>query len=264
MIDPFNSHSASFFLSAGLCAWWVQQLRRSQDNEGQVSWKDAAVGGLLAGTLALVRNQDILISAPITIWMFSRCISLRTWRVNLSGLGRAMVFATCAALVLSIQLITTLFLFGQLNSPYLIQGEHFAWTSPDFLRVLLSSGNGLWSFAPITLIAFVGCVAGFLSTFRTDRKNISPAFWRWWLGGSILVFILELYLIAAWSPEIVGGPYGSRMFTGVLPWVGVGLAILGSSSRVKISRGVRWSIYGLFFFLTINNLFQTAIMLQRF
>ena len=143
----------------------------------------------------------------------------------------------------SIQLATNWTLFHSWQSPYIINGQSLSWFSPDFIRVLFSQGNGLFRYAPLAAIS----VFGLLLLLKVDRGIASIC---------LLVFFCQLYVIASWAPEIVGGPYGSRMFVGTLPFLGVGLAHILTTTKLP------WWLFATALLFTWN-LYQIGVMLIR-
>lgn len=234
-LDPLNSHSASFLVSA-LILWLVNKIyRRKNDPSELISL------GLSLGLLGLIRNQNILLAAPILIWLWIKTKELKNKLLSVS----LVIFPL--ALLMSIQVATTHYLFGQFGSPYQLSGQRLSWFQPDFIRVLFSWGNGLFNYAPVALVSLFGL--GWLVKKKEGLAKIALTF-----------FLLELYLVASWVPEIVGGPYGSRMFTATLPWLSLGLAKVWQWGLLKNKR------QKLFFLvvtlLTIHNAFRIFWMLR--
>jgi len=231
-IDPLNSHSASFLFSSISFLLWVQVWQKRV-----ITWKQAVLLGLSLGTLALIRNQDVLTGVILITSLFFR-ISQKT--SALQRLSLAILTATAAC---SIQLFTSWILYHSWQSPYVLSGQVFYWFSPDFLRVLFSPGNGFFHYAPVAVLSLMG-----LFLFAKQQRNIAIIF--------LVLFFSQLYVIASWGSEIVGGPYGSRMFVGVLPFLGVGLAYM----LTKLS--VRWWFFGTGA-LFLWNVYQIGEMLMR-
>ena len=232
-VDPLNSHTVSFFFSSLLLYFVVKITRQKID----LSWAQAVSFGAIIGALSLIRNQDVILAIPsgLAILYMSREKALSFFKLTLSGF--------VASLIIGIQLFATWTIYHQLNSPYLIQGQSLNWLSPDFIRVLFSQGNGLFYFAPITAIAVAGLA-------KLPKVKMAVA------SISLASFVLSLYVIAAWGPEIVGGPYGSRMFISVLPFLMVGIVLF--AHRLRTTSGI-----ALIAILTFWNIFQTLQMLIK-
>lgn len=230
-VDPLNSHTVSFFVASLLLYLVVRIYGQKYD----LSWKNAAFFGVVIGVLSLIRNQDLVLAIP------SGLAILYLSRERASTFIKLLLSGAIATLIIGIQLFTTWIIYHQLSSPYLIQGQSLDWLSPDFFRVLFSQGNGLFYFAPITAIALVG-----LAKFAKHRASLALI--------SLASFGLSLYVIAAWGPEIVGGPYGSRMFIGVLPFLMLGIGTF--NYRLRTIPGI--ALIGV---LTFWNIYQTLQML---
>ena len=257
-VDPLNSHSISFLLSS-ILVYQVAKLAKTK-----TTWVRVIKMGIVAGLLLLVRNQDAVIVLPVFLYLvFAKKESL------LDKLNWATLFAGFAFVVFSIQAYVTLNLFGILGSPYLIRGEVFSWLKPDFFRVLFSFENGLFFFSPVLLLAVGALLVSFLAMIN---KWFSKHLVETWKVSkeiqalvviSLVSFILQLYIVASWAPEILGGPYGSRMFVSILPHLSIGIAIfLTKVQRNLIKRRFLFSM--IFIILFLNMLLQTLIMLYRF
>lgn len=235
--DPLNSHTASFLFSSLLLwlsyRWW----------RGQRGWRDAVILGAVGGGLTLIRNQDALLLIPVGIMLL---LTPGSWPQRL---GQAAVFTAAWLAVFSLQVWLTYYLYGQFGSPYLIQGERLSWLAPDFWQVFFTPHNGIFFFAPGLLAGVAGLG---LASWRGQR----------FAQLCLVAFGLAAYGVAAWVPEILGGPYGSRMFVSSLPWLAVGVAWMVQQAQ---SRGVRgWQLSLFLLGLLLNNLVQTLIMLIRF
>lgn len=239
-VDPLNSHSASFMLSSVLLFLTVKI------SESKITWQKMIVFGFVGGLLMLVRNQDAVVYIPPLAYLL-----LKEKKLTMDSLNWAVLALGTACIVMSIQIFVTIVLYGQLGSPYLIRGEKINWLSPDFIRVLFSYGNGLFVFAPITFIALGGLIREIIVQKR-----------RYLVVTSLSIFLLQLYVVAAWGAEIVGGPYGSRMFVSTLPWLSIGIGYLLSKYYERKKFILAWGAGTAI--LTANMLVQTVIMLYRF
>ncbi|MBU0974764.1 hypothetical protein KKD03_03635 [Patescibacteria group bacterium] len=255
-IDPLNSHSASFMLSS-LFLYLLAVF--SKNNEGKFggevfSWQKMIMLGVLGGAITLVRNQDLVVLLPVSIYFLAR---------KNAGLmeifNRMILFWGSVFLLVSIQFFMTLTLYGQLGSPYIIGGEKLSWLNPDFFRVLFSFGNGLFTFAPILIVSVVGLV---IAQTRIAKSQYKVVLFKRLSLISIIVFFLQLYVVASWGKEIIGGPYGSRMFISVLPYLSLGLATI--FKRYKNYAKFNLISHTGLVLLFVNNLIQTAVMLIRF
>lgn len=260
-VDPVNSHSVSFLLSAIFLYLFAKCMNK------KISWKHVLPLGVIAGMLALVRNQDIVVVIPAAAYL----IFIRK-DILMNRLNWSVLFGGSVLTVLSIQLFTTLELFGVVASPYLLRGERLNWLQPDFVRVLLSSQNGLFYFAPLLLIAtgaLIWIVAQTVASSKQPSEVIEvPGSTRKFIPlivVSLCAFLLQTYVIASWGPEIIGGPYGSRMFMSIIPYLtlGIGITIAAAKRRLNtLQFSILYCISLLIF--TGNAVVQTLVMLQRF
>ncbi|NCO12105.1 MAG: hypothetical protein COZ34_00860 [Candidatus Pacebacteria bacterium CG_4_10_14_3_um_filter_34_15] len=253
-IDPLNSHSASFMLSS-IFLYLLAIFSKTKN----LSWQRVITLGFLGGAITLVRNQDIVLLIPVSIYILTKNGDKLKKDRLMEMLNRAILFWGSIFLVLSIQLFVTLNLYGMIGSPYIIGGEELSWFNPDFIRVLFSFGNGLFTFAPILIIAIFGLGLALKGASKSQRQ---VALFKHLSLISIIAFFLQLYVVASWGREIIGGPYGSRMFISVLPYLSLGLAIIFEryKNNVKFSLVIYLGLALLF----ANNLAQTAVMLIRF
>lgn len=253
-MDPVNSHSISFLLSSLL----MYQLSNVLKNN--ISWQKVIPLGITAGFLVLVRNQDVVIALPVLLTLL-----VVKKESLLNKFNWFTLYAGSAFLIFSAQIYTTLTLFGVLGSPYVIRGEEFSWFKPSIFRVLFTRQNGLFFFAPILFVAVVYIFKEVIKIQKNKSKKIfsDPLFLL--LITAMLSFLLQLYVVASWGEEIIGGPYGTRMFVSVLPHLSLGIALFFKSiqKKLKYKRNlfIFVSIIALFF---INIMGQTFLMLYLF
>ncbi len=246
-MDPVNSHSISFLLSSVLLYQFLQILK------SQITWQKVIPMGITAGFLILVRNQDLVVVLPVFI-----ALLIAKKEPILAKLNWLTLFGGSAFFIFSAQLYTTVTLFGVLGSPYIIRGETFSWLRPDLIRVLFTLENGLFFFSPLLFFATLFLVT---AAFKKQKKSA---------GNSLIViavasFLLQLYIVASWAPEIIGGPYGSRMFISILPQLSIGIALLVQFLIERYADKKFWFVFILLvavFFM--NMLAQTFWMLYRF
>ncbi len=256
-LDPLNSHSASFMLSSLFLYLFVTFSKKEAGKfgGGVFSWQKMIVLGVLGGAITLVRNQDVVVLLPASIYFL-----MMKSNGSMERLNKMVLFWGSVFLVVSIQLFITLNLYGQLGSPYMLGGEQLSWFKPDFFRVLFSFGNGLFTFAPILIVALLGLI--WSKRILPNLKIKNNQFFRYLILIALFAFVLQLYVVAAWGREIIGGPYGSRMFISILPYLSLGLALILAKYE-KNPKFYLVSCTGLAL-LFMNNLIQTAVMLIRF
>jgi len=254
-IDPLNSHSVSFLVSSLLLYLLARNVVKKT-----LSNYSYFILGLLSGLLVLIRNQDAVIILPIFIYLF-----FHTKNTLKEKIKHSLVFISTAFVIFSIQLFITLELFGMFGSPYLMRGEQLAWFSPDFIRVLFSMGNGLFFFAPVLLFATLGLILKKKNDVKEVSSEVEIKYSKEYLQLSkvaLIVFLLQLYVVASWGAEIIGGPYGSRMFISILPYLMLGLAYILQKIK-QLNYGTIF-IYTSLVLLFFNNMVQTMMMLKRF
>ncbi len=231
-IDPINSHTASFLISSFILFTLIKY-------KDKLSYSSSALTGALIGMLGIIRSQNILLGLPIAIFLLFEQESL------LKKVKKILIMFLPALFLASIDIARTYYLYGKIGNAYILHGQGLSWLRPNFIRVLFSSNNGFFRFAPISFV----CIWGLIQLIKIGNKLAAVA---------LTFFILELYIIACWVPEIIGGPYGSRMFIATLPWLSIGLA-----HAWKLIKCTKWylNFSVLIIILTIYNIWQTIRML---
>lgn len=98
-------------------------------------------------------------------------------------------------------------LYGNVwTNPYLAGGETFSLLSPHILGVLFHVDSGLFLWTPVVALGVYGLWV---------NKN----HYLWYL----MVFVLQLWLVASWSTWWQGASYSGRMFVSTLPLLAFGL-----------------------------------------
>ena len=103
--------------------------------------------------------------------------------------------------------------------------------------MLFSSHNGLFNWTPLLLFAFIG-----LFSFYRNNRLLASAF--------LLIFLLNLGIVAGWTPWYGGQSYSHRMFINTLPGLVFGLAYLVQYLSRKIS--IKYVIAVLLVFVLWN------------
>ena len=192
--DSAWSHAFSFALCAAL-------LDRVDAWTDRSSTRDAAVIGLLAGLMFLVRHTNVMIPAAL-----SATLALRDPTYRRAAPVSAAIALACA--------IPQLWIYHAASGHWIVSsyGEMgFTWTTPHIAGVLISPRKGLFFWAPLLLAA----VAGF--------AWLPPALRRWRLP-IVAVFAVDTYLIASWWDWQFGASYGHRGFVDLYPLLAPGLA----------------------------------------
>jgi len=146
--------------------------------------------GFFLGVLGLMRTQDLLYGIVLVPY-------LKKNNVFFIASGCIVAFFP--------QLAAWQYTSGKFwMSPYFTH-EGFNFLQPHIPGVLFNLKNGLFLWTPITVIGMVGLIF---------KKNY------WFL----LVFLLQLYLVASWSTWWQGASYSGRMFVSSLPLLSFGIA----------------------------------------
>lgn len=148
--------------------------------------------GISLGLLASIRLQDVIyILILVPHWKKIRYSKLVT--------GFLVAFAP--------QLVAWSALYGNpWTNPYLAGGESFNPFKLHTLEVLFSLENGLFLWTPVALLGFIGLVA---------KRTL---YWNF-----LLVFLVQLCIVASWSTWWQGASYSGRMFVSTLPLLAFGL-----------------------------------------
>src|SRR5690606_16326715 len=109
----------SFLLSAFLL-WQFSRMLKTNS-----TWQKSLLMGITAGSMVLVRNQDAVVVLPMFIALLLSKESM------LDKINSLTLFAGSAFIIFSVQIYTTLILFGILGSPYVFGGEQFYWLEPN-------------------------------------------------------------------------------------------------------------------------------------
>lgn len=185
-IDPVNSHALSFFAAVVYLSFITAK---------KPHW---FMVGISLAFLASIRNQDaIYILALIPIW---RQVN---WRLFIFG----------AVLGFLPQLAAWVSLYGSLTNPYIAGGETFDLLRPHIAGVLFGVSSGLFLWTPIAAIGFLGLLL---------RDPTQPQY-RKQRQMYLLIFCLQVYLVASWSTWWQGASVSGRMFVSALPLLTVGL-----------------------------------------
>jgi hypothetical protein len=237
--------TAAFVVSLFFAAWL-----RTRGRHGPAH---AALLGALAGLVAVVRTQDVLlVVVPLAAELAGSFRSTRR-------LGRAKAVATIcrdavimaltAAAVYSPQFLVSATLYGTWWRPPQLHARwegvlQFAWSSPHFWPVLFSAQAGLLVWHPIFAVALVGA----LPLWRRGRT----------LAVALVVGVLaQTYLLGCWYDWAQGRAFGGRAFVSCLPLFAAGLAAIIDATRRALAarpRVRRALLAGTAFVLVAANL----------
>lgn len=223
--EPSYANALSTFTVGLFIALW--NTYRNQDRlHGWLLM--GAAGGLMISTLW----QDIVfLLFPLWTWLRFGCryIAQKAW----SRLGRLILngFAllTSGTLLFFPQLLAWKILFGGwFTTP---RDNFMNWRSPAFLDVFLSTHNGLFPWAPVTLLGIIGLV--FL--YRKDRELSLCLF---------LSLLLVGYVNGAAADWWGGDAYGSRRLIDCTVVFVLGLAALLEQLSLRLGRWFSGALCG--------------------
>ena len=224
--DSSYSHAYSFVLLAAFVSLTDRWYR---DLESHGRMQTAILLGVVAGLIVLTRHTNAMFLLLLPLYRVSGTASLRANLARLSTEWRDLaIMAIVGFVVLVPQLATYYEATGRLFvSSYGDLGFTFA--TPHLWGVLFSVQKGLFFWSPLLVTAIIGFVVG-------DKAKLP------FLAGTIVVLVLDTYLIASWWDWQFGGSFGHRGFVDVLPLLAFGLAAFFEWSAVSFARRVTVSI----------------------
>lgn len=178
-----------------------------------------AIGASLS-LLGMVRLQDFIFIILI----------LPYWKT----IKPVPFFAGCIIAFLP-QLFAWLTLYGTIwTNPYIAGGETFSLFTPHILGVLFHKDSGLFLWTPVVTLGVIG-----LWIKRSTR-------WPY-----LLVFLVELWLVASWSTWWQGASFSGRMFTSSLPLIAFGLSPLIEKLITLVGKQITLLFISTFSLLTM-------------
>jgi hypothetical protein len=213
-VAPAMAHGAVFAAGAAFLVLWMN----AEKQPSLAGWLRLAV---LLGIISLLRWQAVVLGL-----MFIPLV-IDAWRRRLLRWWWPMAAAGVALLVFSPQLLAWQVLFGH---PFAAPSQQhgMSWSSPHFIKVLISADRGLFTWSPMM---FVACL-GWLPLLRTWKSMA----WSAW----------GVFFATAW----ING--GVAMWWGAPLWA-LGLAaLLQAASRVLARRPLLAPAAALLFFFAWN------------
>ena len=236
--------------------------KRASDNIARYRW--SLLLGVVLGLIFLIRNTDAIIVLFYLFFGFGQegygkrlGRMLNPLRILMNGVG----FLLPVSLQLAYWKVKTgSFLI------YSYSGESFQFIrNPKILEVLFSDAKGLFIFCPVLIFFLIG-----LLYLREGSRNIIPA-----SGSSpkdiiflrtpaetglacILVFIITVYLYAAWWCWWLGAAYGQRAFCDILCIFAIGMGAffeyVAYNHAYSIIHGImKWTVFLLAVFFVLDN-----------
>jgi hypothetical protein len=234
--EPTMSHATSMCaVAAFIYAWDLTRGRRAA--------RQWAAMGLLGGLMLAIRWQNLVFMAFPAWELVSALAAGPGARERRTPVVQGALFGVCAFITFLPQLFAWNAIYG---SPIAVSplSPKMLWLSPDPVRMLWSSRNGLFATSPITYLAALGLV---LFAIRNS------AFGRL----ALAVFALAVYVNASVEDWWGGAAIGARRFDGTLPLLAVGLAAAVDGLQRWIARRPLAAVSALLGLLVLWNL--TAI-----
>ncbi len=243
------AHATAAFVVSLFFAVWLRTRGRHGPSR-------AALLGALAGLVAVVRTQDVLlVVVPLAAELAASFASARRQggaRAVAMTVGHAVTMAAAAVAVYSPQFFVSATLYGTWWRPPQLyafwQGvPQFTWSSPHLWSVLFSAEAGLLVWHPIFALALLGA----LPLWRRDLHHglLAVA-----LVGGVLA---QTYVLGCWFDWAQGRSFGGRSFVSCLPLFATGLAALIDAARRALAarpRVRRALLAGTAFVLVAANL----------
>jgi len=174
------------------------------------------------GLIVLVRPTNLVFGLLIPLFGAGQggSIGLTFLRAQLP---RFMLMVAAGLVVFLPQLIVWQIATGHwLTNPY--PGEGFNFAAPRFLDVLFRLYyHGFLPWSPIMILALIGIPL----MWRKARPMVLP---------TIVIFLINLWVIASWSTWFYGGGFGHRAFIDEFPLLAFGLASLYAAATPLLSR----------------------------
>ncbi len=221
--DSSYSHAYSFFLLAAFLSLTDSWYDDRTHARGGARVFPSILLGLVAGLIVLTRHTNALFLLLFPLYGVTDGAGLRTAAGRLSSRRPELAIMILAGtLVIAPQLA----IYYQATGRVVVSSYgdlRFHFLSPHLWGVLFSVQKGLFFWSPLLL----GAVAGFAVG---DRKKLP------FLVGTIVVMMVNTYLIASWWDWQFGASYGHRGFIDVLPLLAFGLAAFFEWSATGVRR----------------------------
>ena len=211
--EPLFAHANDALLNAVfVLVWW-----HGRKHGRKPVWMFGL--GLVIGAAIWLRVQNIIMLIIVLLEVgfdLLRDAARDGWKASArQSVVRIAPLAGGVALLLVPLLLFWHTVYGAwiLNTYQATGGGVFDLRTPHMLDVLVSTNRGLFVWSPVTLL----CLAGVWWLFRADRRLAIV------LSG---VFLLQLYIVGAWSHWAGGAAFGPRFWITMVPYFILGLAAL--------------------------------------
>ena len=218
-LQPGYSHIYSFAVFAALL-WYFDRISELP----KYTFKHLCILGLLYGLAVLIRPTNIFIGLLFLFWNTFGWIDIKLRFKKLIRGRNLLALLLPFFLVMLPQMLYWYFTFGTLVY-YSYPGEGFTnWQSPHIASLWFEPENGLFPYAPILLLVFVGIV---LSLIKKQKGSILPP----------LLFVIMTYVFASWHDTLYGGSFGCRPFAEYFVFFALPMAYLLQFVRPKLLKG---------------------------
>ncbi|GEM_PF-1353400 len=176
------------------------------------TFKDAIILGGVIGVLFLIRNYNLALASFFFLYPFGKEFK-KIYLLNAKPL--ALVIGTSFATILPQLIIWKVNAGSFIVYSYLDQkteGARFNWLTPKLVETISSVQAGVFIWAPILLIGFIGL----LLLLRSSLKKIAAL--------SLINICFLTYLVASFWTWHFGGGYGHRGFVDIYPFFAIGIA----------------------------------------
>jgi hypothetical protein len=183
--------------------------------------------GIVAGLIVLTRHTNALFLVLFPLHGVTSSITLRRNAVRLVVRWRDVAIMTLVGIAV---LVPQLAIYREATGRFFVSSYGtlgFTFASPHIWGVLFSVQKGLFFWSPLLLAASAGLVIG-------DRAKLP------FLSGTLIVLVLDTYLIASWWDWQFGASYGHRGFVDVFPLFAFGLATFFEWSAAAPIR--KWTV----------------------
>lgn len=241
LVSPSYSHTESMLTGALFFSYWLSTRHA-------MSTSRLIMLGALAGLCALMRWQD-------AVFVLIPAIEALLWRVSMRQRVLALAGSAAACLaVFSPQSAVWQVLYGRAFA--VPQGPSFMqWTEPHPWLVLFSTNHGLFTWAPVLLLAAWGLIR-----FARAHQEVAPQL--------AAVLVLSWYVNAAVADWWAGEAFGARRFLSLFPLFVLGVAVWLRSSRTAgpatRASGLRIAIASGFVVLNCLLLLQYQVFMKGF
>jgi hypothetical protein len=192
--DGTFSHAFSFALICALMElcdlWWTRPR----------AWHAPALG-IVAALIVLTRHTNALFLLLIPLWALDSWPRLGDRVHELWRRRRAvLIVAAVTACLVAPQLAYYKWVTGRwIVNPYALHGVGFTFTTPHLFGALVSTQRGLFFWSPVLLLS----VAGMVVARGWARDMLRP---------SLVVLVLNAWVIASWMEWQYGASFGHRAF----------------------------------------------------